>query len=201
MSLGVLESKLPEENQRNLDSLNEEAEELSQLVNELLDFSRASIAPKSLPAHDIGVAELLEAVAKREGQGAPFHIEVSEGLHVLANRDLLRRALANVVRNATRYAGAAGVIELHATRRDTEIVIEVNDRGPGIPEDWIERIFEPFARPERARTREGGGAGLGLAIAKTCMEGLGGRIRAENREDGGLSVRLELRAMVNHGEA
>jgi two-component system sensor histidine kinase CpxA len=200
MALGVLENKIPEKEHGDLDSLNEEAEELSQLVNELLDFSRASIAPQALPLHEIEVAELLREVAQREGGGTELAIEVPPGLRLTTNRDLLRRALANVVRNAIRYAGGAGPISLLARAEGDETVIQVNDRGPGIPEAWIEKIFEPFSRPERARTREGGGAGLGLAIAKTCVEGLRGRIRAWNRVEGGLAVEIAIRAKLNDGE-
>lgn len=72
------------------------------------------------------------------------------------------------------------------------MLLEVRDRGPGIPDEWLESVFEPSSRPEKARTREAGGAGLGLAIAKTCAEGMGGRIRAENRDGGGLTVCLEM---------
>ena len=78
--------------------------------------------------------------------------------------------------------------------------IHIRDRGPGLPEEWIERVFEPFARPEAARTREQGGAGLGLAIARTCVEGLGGRIEARNRRRGGLSITIELGTIVNATE-
>lgn len=200
MSLGVLEGKIPEADHGNLASLNEEAEELSQLVNELLDFSRASIAPAALPTHEVCLGQLLEEVAQREGQGAVFKIEAAEDLQIWTNRDLLRRALANVVRNANRYAGDAGPIELRTEVVGNRALLQVQDRGPGIPEEWIERVFEPFSRPERARTREGGGAGLGLAIAKTCVEGLGGKIRAWNREGGGLVVELEICAKVNSCE-
>ena len=200
MSVGVLESKIPEENHGNLNSIHEEAEELSQLVNELLDFSKASIAPAALPAHEVGLAELLEEVAGREGQGAVFKIDAAPDLQITTNRDLLRRALANVVRNANRYAGEAGPIELCAEVKGDTASIQVRDHGPGIPEEWIEKVFEPFSRPERARTREAGGAGLGLAIAKTCVEGLGGRIRARNRNEGGLIVELEICAKLNDHE-
>lgn len=198
MSVGLLENRLPTESHGTLTSVNEEAEELSQLINELLDFSRASIAPSALPRHDVEVANLLEEVAEREGQGAAFEIEVDPELTIATNRDLLRRALANVVRNASRYAGTAGPIELRASKRGQETVLQVKDRGPGIPDEWLEKVFEPFSRPERARTREGGGAGLGLAIARTCISGLQGKIRARNREGGGLSV--ELAIPINEGE-
>lgn len=192
MSVGLLESRLPKESLGTLDSLNEEAEELSQLINELLDFSRASIAPSALPRHEIEVAKLLEELAEREGQGALLEIEADSSLKMVTNRDLLRRAMANVVRNANRYAGSAGPIELAAKIRGEEMILQVRDRGPGIPEEWIEKVFEPFSRPERARTREAGGAGLGLAIARTCVDGLRGKIRARNREEGGLCVELAI---------
>lgn len=192
MSVGVLEQKIPSGSRQDLDSLNEEAEELSQLINELLDFSKASIAVDSLPAHDIIIAPLLAQLSERDGMGGKVDIQCPPDLRVTANTDLLRRALGNVLRNALRYAGDGGPIELRAEKKGKSVIIEVRDRGPGIPEDWLERIFEPFTRPEKARTREAGGAGLGLAIAQTCVEGMGGRIRAENRSGGGLTVRLEL---------
>lgn len=192
MSVGVLEQKIPSGSRQDLDSLNEEAEELSQLINELLDFSKASIAVDSLPAHDIIISRLLAQLSERDGMGNKVDIQCPPDLRVTANTDLLRRALGNVLRNALRYAGDGGPIELRAEKKGKSVIIEVRDRGPGIPEDWLERIFEPFTRPEKARTREAGGAGLGLAIAQTCVEGMGGRIRAENRSGGGLTVRLEL---------
>ena len=192
MSVGVLEQKIPSGSRQDLDSLNEEAEELSQLINELLDFSKASIAVDSLPAHDIIISRLLAQLSERDGMGGKVDIQCPPDLRVTANTDLLRRALGNVLRNALRYAGDGGPIELRAEKKGKSVIIEVRDRGPGIPEDWLERIFEPFTRPEKARTREAGGAGLGLAIAQTCVEGMGGRIRAENRSGGGLTVRLEL---------
>ena len=192
MSVGVLEQKIPSGSRQDLDSLNEEAEELSQLINELLDFSKASIAVDSLPAHDIIISRLLAQLSERDGMGNKVDIRCPPDLRVTANTDLLRRALGNVLRNALRYAGDGGPIELRAEKKGKSVIIEVRDRGPGIPEDWLERIFEPFTRPEKARTREAGGAGLGLAIAQTCVEGMGGRIRAENRSGGGLTVRLEL---------
>jgi two-component system sensor histidine kinase CpxA len=190
MSVGILEQQLPESEHGKLAALSGEVEELSQLVNELLDFSKASINPGMLPKEDVNLPEFLTQMARREGPEVDIQVESGPPLVLHTNRDLLRRALGNVVRNAVRYAGADGPIRLTAGRGTDGTRITVRDRGPGVPEEWLEKIFEPFARPERARTREGGGAGLGLAIARTCTESLNGTIRGWNRADGGFAVEL-----------
>ncbi|NNC87628.1 MAG: HAMP domain-containing protein [Akkermansiaceae bacterium] len=190
MALGVLEGTIPDAERGRLAALEEEAEELGILVNELLDFSRASLKPASLATEEVAVRDLLAEVAAREAPGATCRIDADPSLALTTNRDLLRRALANVVRNAARYAGAGGPIELRATAPDGSVHLEVRDHGPGIPEEWLTKVFEPFSRPGTARTREEGGAGLGLAIAKSCIDSLGGKIHARNRTDGGLAVLL-----------
>lgn len=190
MSVGILEQRLPESEHGKLAALDEEVGELSQLVNELLDFSKASISPGTLPKEEVRLPEFLTEMSRREGAGANVDLSVNKGLAMHTNRDLLRRAFGNVVRNAVRYAGDAGPILLKAERGGDGIRITVLDGGPGVPKEWLEKIFEPFARPERARTREGGGAGLGLAIARTCTESLNGTIRGWNRPEGGFAVEL-----------
>ena len=190
MSVGILEQRLPESEHGKLAALNEEVGELSQLVNELLDFSKASVSPGTLPMEEVNLGEVLSEMRRREGPGANMEVDAHDGVVLRTNRDLLRRAIGNVVRNAVRYAGEAGAIRLTAERESDGIRIAVLDRGPGVPEEWLEKIFEPFARPERARTREGGGAGLGLAIARTCTESLNGTIRGWNRPEGGFAVEL-----------
>jgi two-component system sensor histidine kinase CpxA len=71
-------------------------------------------------------------------------------------------------------------------------MIEIADRGPGVPEEAISRLFEPFYRPEAARGRTTGGSGLGLAITKRCIEACGGKVIARNRPGGGLEVQITL---------
>ena len=110
------------------------------------------------------------------------------------DRDALRSALDNVVRNAVRHApeGTRVGISLAATPEGAEI--RVGDRGPGVPEGSLAAIFEPFVRVESAREREPGGAGLGLAIAARAVRLHGGTIGAVNRPEGGLEVALRLPA-------
>jgi signal transduction histidine kinase len=102
---------------------------------------------------------------------------------------LLRRALRNLLENANRHA--AGSINLSLGQTDTLAVIRVCDRGPGVPLDLQERIFEPFYRLPGATERDGG-VGLGLALVKSIAQRHGGRAYCENREGGGACFVIEL---------
>ncbi|AHF92091.1 histidine kinase [Opitutaceae bacterium TAV5] len=103
--------------------------------------------------------------------------------------DALRRALRNVIENAVRYGDCARV---RMSPTEEWLDIQVDDDGPGIPEEDRERVFAPFVRLERSRNRATGGVGLGLAIARTIMHAHGGEIALANREGGGLRVVLRL---------
>jgi two-component system sensor histidine kinase CpxA len=89
--------------------------------------------------------------------------------------------VANLVRNALRYAGHAGPVQVSAQAQDGHVMLSVSDSGPGVAEGELERLFEPFYRPDSARTREAGGTGLGLAIVRTCVDACGGSVSARNR--------------------
>ncbi len=103
------------------------------------------------------------------------------------------RVLSNLVGNALRYTLAGGRIEIHATRPEPgRVRVTVSDSGPGFSERDLERVFEQFYRGEQARSRATGGAGLGLAIARSIVEAHGGRIQAANRPGGGAVVWFEL---------
>ena len=103
----------------------------------------------------------------------------------------LKRGLRNLVTNALRYAGSARV---SVVREDDEIVLRVDDDGPGIPEDRIAAMMEPFARGEASRNRETGGAGLGLALARAVAEQHGGSLVLANRHEGGLRAEIRIPA-------
>jgi signal transduction histidine kinase len=101
----------------------------------------------------------------------------------------LGRAFANLIDNAIKYGGEAGV---HLEDRAADVVITVADRGPGIPADQREQVFAPFFRLEESRSRETGGTGLGLALARNIVRGHGGDITLEDRDGGGLVARVVL---------
>lgn len=103
----------------------------------------------------------------------------------------LKRALRNLVENAVRYGGGA---RLALAGDDQGVTLTIDDDGPGLPEDLLERVFDPFVRGEASRSPETGGAGLGLAIARTILRSHGGDVGLANREGGGLRATVTLPA-------
>jgi two-component system sensor histidine kinase CpxA len=104
----------------------------------------------------------------------------------------------NVVRNATRYTAEGTTVEVRLERQlsatGEEVVVRVLDSGPGVPEEALQKIFEPFYRLDDARNRQTGGAGLGLSIADRAIRLHGGQLRASNRKEGGLEVEIRIPA-------
>jgi two-component system sensor histidine kinase CpxA len=117
---------------------------------------------------------------------------------VEAEPDLLRSAVENVVRNATRYTAEGTTVEVRLERQQSangeEVVVRVLDSGPGVPDEALQKIFEPFYRLDDARNRQTGGAGLGLSIADRAIRLHGGQLRASNRKEGGLQVEIRIPA-------
>jgi two-component system sensor histidine kinase CpxA len=185
-ALGILEQKAGVEQREHVAVLNEEIQEMSGLVNELLSFSKAGLNSATVPMTEIEIATAVERAAAREG--AKIAAAIPAGMIVRANELFLVRALANLLRNAVRYAGRDGPIVVSAQCDADAVEIRVADSGPGLPESELERIFTPFYRPEVSRTRETGGTGLGLAIVRTCVEACSGTVSCRNRQPHGLEV-------------
>ena len=110
---------------------------------------------------------------------------IANDLFVSTDRPKLAQALGNLLDNAAKFSPPGAAIDVQAEVRQSDVVISVRDRGPGIsPEHWS-RVFERFYKVDRARPREAGGFGLGLAITKHLVHVLGGRIWTETARDGG----------------
>jgi two-component system sensor histidine kinase CpxA len=192
-ALGILERKADAELKPHVAVLHEEIQEMSALVNELLSFSKAGLDVGATPLAPVGVAAVAQKAVAREAFAAgSIEVAIAPDLSVIANEALLLRALSNVVRNAIRYAGDQGPITITARRDEKTVEISVADQGPGLPQEELEEVFAPFYRPESARTRETGGAGLGLAIVRTCVEACGGTVSCRNRTPQGLEVLIRL---------
>ncbi|SRR5581483_6488279 len=194
MALGIIEQRADEKQKAYVEDLREEVQEMSSLVNELLSFSKASLGTATIKLQSVPLLPIVEKAVHREArEGAEVRLEVDPGLVVLADPELLLRSLANLVRNAVRYAGQAGPITVSARPEGGRTLISVADSGPGVPEASLEQLFDPFYRLEPSRNRETGGVGLGLAIVKTCVESCQGAVRCQNRKPSGLEVVIALR--------
>ncbi|MFJ8442434.1 sensor histidine kinase [Kitasatospora griseola] len=160
----------------------EDTVRLQDLAADLLLLAR-------LDAADPVAVELLDpaalfaaALAARTADRVPVTAELADGAEVLGNRTWLTRLLTNLVDNAQRYAATR--VEVRLAVRGPDVVLEVRDDGPGIPEADRERVFERFTRLDDARSRELGGAGLGLAIARDLAGHHGGTLAAEPARTG-----------------
>ena len=194
--LGVLEQRAEDNQKEYVLGVQEEVEQMSELINELLSFSKAGISASTTELTRVNVADIVRQVLQREaGEEARIETHIDAQLEVMANPDYLLRSLANILRNAIRYAGDAGPIVVSASERNGMVSLIVADSGPGIPTAELEEVFKPFYRPELARQRETGGVGLGLAIVKTCVEACGGTVHCRNRSPKGLEVEIRLPAV------
>jgi two-component system sensor histidine kinase CpxA len=192
--LGALEQRIGRENRQRVIDVMEDVDHMSRLVSELLAFSRAEMKAKTIRLETMHLLPVVQEAVKRETTPeARIVSDIDPGIRVVASAELLTRALANLVRNAARHAGSAGVIHVSAERRKNEVAIEVRDSGPGVPEYLLDQLFEPFFRPEPSRDRDSGGVGLGLAIVKTCVETCKGTVSARNCSPTGFAVTITLR--------
>ena len=169
---------------------------LTVLVNELLQLTRAEGDPSAHHLEGMRLDELVESLIEdcRMEAGAKGCRLICSGVEectVLGEPELLRRAVENVMRNAIRHAPEGSAVEIGLRRDGGMAVIVVRDSGPGVPEDVLDAIFEPFFRVEGDRSRASGGVGLGLAIARRAVDLCRGRISAQNACPG-LVVKIEL---------
>ena len=130
---------------------------------------------------------LAEEVAPRlAGEGSKRVAVEAEPVSVLGDEDRLTQLISNLVENALRHASDSdGAVVVRVKRSPPNVLLEVEDDGPGIPQEALERVFDRFFRLDRGRARAQGGSGLGLSIVKHVTEAHDGRVWAENRESGG----------------
>jgi two-component system sensor histidine kinase CpxA len=193
-SLGILEHKAEEGQLASLADVQEEVRQMSDLVAELLSFSKAGMAAVQRALSKVDATEAVRKAVEREAGGKGVRIEADGSVFALADEALLIRAVSNVVRNALRYAGEAGPIVVRLEQEAGHVRILVQDWGPGLDPADLDRIFDPFYRPEASRNRETGGTGLGLAIVQSCVAACEGAVKCRNRVPSGLEVEIRLKA-------
>jgi heavy metal sensor kinase len=185
-------------------SMLEEADRLSRLVDTLLLLSRADAGATTLQKEGIDLADMareamaqLEVLAEEKRQA--LSLEASGPIGVLADRVILRQALLNLLDNAIKHSPEGGHVRVVVRDRESSPVIEVIDNGPGIAAEHRDAIFQRFYRIDRARSRDAGGAGLGLCIARWAVELHGGSIELESEEGKGSTFRIVLAPSLHSG--
>jgi len=200
VALGLARQRDQDQPSPELDRIEREAERLNELIAQLLSLARLESGTPLSNTEQVDLAALLTEVA----ESANFEISASNRrvrflahgqVFVEADPALLHSALENVVRNAAKYTAENTAVEISLQpddQRENWAVVQVRDHGPGVPEEMLTRLFDPFVRVSDARDRTSGGYGLGLAIAKRAIQLHGGEISASNHAKGGLSIRIRL---------
>jgi two-component system sensor histidine kinase CpxA len=179
-----------------LDRIQKEADRLNSLIKQMLEVTRTEHEPSRMKTQRLRLDELVEELVddcaiEARGQGCTLELKSAGAVTLDGDIELLRRAIENVMRNAVRYAPAESKVEVALENGGGWARIRVRDYGPGVPEEALPRLFDPFYRVDEDRDRKSGGVGLGLSIARRAVELHKGKLRASNASPG-LLVEIEL---------
>jgi two-component system sensor histidine kinase CpxA len=210
VALGLARQRAGVESADMLDRIELEASRLNELIGRILTLARLEDGEQTMPQTPVPLGEVVANVAEDaefEAQERHCHVHtvIPEGdWGVRGNDSLLHSAVENVVRNAIRYTAEGSSVEIELTCEErtggaADAVLRVSDSGPGVPEDALGKLFEPFYRLDDARGRLTGGVGLGLAITERAVRFHGGKVRAFNRAQGGLMVEIRL-PLIGRGQ-
>lgn len=184
--------------------ISDEADRLTNLVNNLLDLSRIEAGSLTLALEECHVEELIRRAARQAHlkAGNRFEVQIEADLpHFYADRPRLETILRNLIENAVKYGGDEAAIHVSVAQQGEQIIFRVSDDGPGIPAEESTRIFESFYRIDDSLTRLASGAGLGLAICQGFVRAHGGEIWVERQEKGAciaFSIPLKGAAVARH---
>ena len=163
-------------------------EDITETLDEILSLARIGRTDTEPEMTELG-ALAASVVEEFEDMGRPVTLEAQGRIAAPVHLTWLKRGLRNLVTNALRYAGSA---HLSILREDGHAVLRIDDDGPGIPEERLAEMLEPFTRGEASRNRETGGAGLGLTLARAVAEQHGGTLSLANRAEGGLRAEIRI---------
>lgn len=188
----------PEERQRYVKTALRNAQRLNNLVSELFELSKLETEQVEPTIEPFPIAELAQDIVMQyepqaEEQGIDLTVDLPERhVRVEADIGLVERALSNLIDNAIHYTPDGGAVRVRLENQRLDVCVEVTDTGPGIPEDDLPHIFERFYRVDKSRDRDKGGAGLGLAIAKTILELHGRTLEVDSTVGEGTTFRFRL---------
>lgn len=201
-SLAVLRGEqlepLPEASREMVDIAYKNGEQLIRLINDLLDIQKMESDMLEFRFEALPVLTLVEeavatssALAEREGVRLEI-VGADDGAVVWADRGRLLQVVGNLLSNAIKFSGFGEIVELAVLRADGVVRVEVRDRGPGIPEDFRDKVFQKFTQADASDVRQRGGTGLGLSICQMIVERLQGRIGFESEVGAGSTFWFEL---------
>ena len=197
LALEIARRKAGPDAEKPLNRIEQEAEKLNTLIGQILGAAKAEqMKPGAKKLFDL--SRLVKEVAddadfEASGTDRRVLIDNNELSLVHGDREMLRSAIENVVRNAIRYTPGRTEVRVDLQKvNGTHAQVTVRDHGPGVPQNALPHLFEPFYRVNDARDRDSGGAGLGLAITRHVISAHGGIVRATNREGGGFEVQMDL---------
>ena len=181
----LLGDPMPKDRRRFAERLVREADLMSKIIDNLRQLGDIETGVMAVDVSTVELDELVRDSLSRLGIERPVNASIPAGVAIQTDRAKLAQALGNLLDNAAKFSPPGTAIDVEAQVYGSEVVISVRDRGPGIsPEHWS-RVFERFYKVDRARPRESGGFGLGLAITKHLVQVLGGRIWTEAAREGG----------------
>lgn len=189
----ILEDRVTEDLKPAVRDVQEEIQQMSDLLGELLAFTKVSLQAREAKIQPVVLKDVVNEALRREASDLQVAIRIKSAMVVGGDAKLLLKVVSNLLRNAVRYGGEVPRIEIEARyAANGRLAVQIHDDGPGVPEDALIRLGEPFYRPDEARSRELGGTGLGLSIVRESIEAMGGRVTFANREPQGFTVTLEL---------
>jgi two-component system phosphate regulon sensor histidine kinase PhoR len=193
----------PETAARFLEIIGRQSERLSAIIDDLLSLSRieqegekGQIEMVGANLSDVVHAAVTLCQAKAEERRIRVDVECPPQFRARINPQLVEQALSNLLDNAVKYSEPEQSVVVRARSEDRDLVIDVVDRGCGIPEEHLDRIFERFYRVDKARSRKMGGTGLGLAIVKHIAQAHGGRVTVTSREGQGSTFTMRFPGAV-----
>jgi signal transduction histidine kinase len=205
LKFAVKLARTSQDNGAALDRIERDVDRITSLVADIVEITFIEGGAAVQDTGIVRAGEIIDEVVRDCSLEAQFRgcsIEVSGKMNgeILGSRELLRRAIENVLRNGIRYSPQRSAIRLTITENEREATIEVRDFGPGVPEEALARIFDPFFRVEEARNANGGGSGMGLSIAKRAVQLHHGTIAAANASPG-LRVKIAIPLTTQSGVA
>lgn len=178
-------------------SLHEEVDQLASLVDDLQTLAMSDAGALSIEKETLDLSELVSSCVdtyreRMETRGIRIDLHIANALTVPGDQRRLRQLLSNLLENSSRYVEEGGTVRVSVFRSSTAAELVLEDSGPGLESEQIQRLFERFYRVESSRSRSRGGSGLGLSICRNIAEAHGGNIRAGSSAMGGLKIQVLL---------